>query len=95
MCSPGEEVHGICFEFVLLPHTFIKTVLTRDLFYKHLKLLIMKNLLIVFLFFMITTLSSCSVIGDIFKAGVWVGVLAVVIIVGLIIYFISRASAKK
>ena len=55
----------------------------------------MKNLLTLFLLFMITTLSSCSVIGDIFKAGVWVGVLAVVVVVGLIIYFISRASGKK
>jgi hypothetical protein len=44
---------------------------------------------------MITALSSCSVIGDIFKAGVWVGVLAVVVVVGLIIYFISRAAGKK
>jgi len=55
----------------------------------------MKNSLIFFLLLMVTTLSSCSVIGDIFKAGVWVGVLAVVIVVGLIIYFISRASGKK
>jgi|KBSSwiStaDraftv2_1062776.scaffolds.fasta_scaffold271615_3 hypothetical protein len=55
----------------------------------------MKNLLIVLLLFMMTALSSCSVIGDIFKAGVWVGVLAVVVVVGLIIYFIARAAGKK
>jgi cytosine/uracil/thiamine/allantoin permease len=55
----------------------------------------MKNLLTLFLLLMMTALSGCSVIGDIFKAGVWVGVLAVVVVVGLIIYFISRASGKK
>ena len=55
----------------------------------------MKSLLMVFLLFMITILSSCSFIGGVFKAGVWVGVVAVVIVVGLIIYIISRVSSKK
>ncbi len=32
---------------------------------------------------MVTGLSSCELIGGIFKAGVWVGVLAVVLVVGL------------
>lgn len=36
------------------------------------------------------TLSSCEVIGGIFKAGVWTGVLIVAIIIGLIIFFVSR-----
>ena len=36
------------------------------------------------------TLSSCEVIGGIFKAGVWVGVLAVVGIIALIIFLVSR-----
>ena len=75
---------GICFE-----------VASRNLFYRHIQLLIMKNILIVFFLFMITTLSSCSVIADIFKAGVWVGVLAVVAVIVLIIYIISRVSAEK
>lgn len=39
--------------------------------------------------------SSCAVIGGIFKAGVWVGVTAVVLVVGLIIYFISRGTRKS
>lgn len=36
------------------------------------------------------SLSSCQVIGDIFKAGVWAGVLMVVVVVGLIIFLIGR-----
>jgi hypothetical protein len=40
-------------------------------------------------------LSGCQAIGDIFKAGVWVGVLVVVGIVALIIFLISRGSGKN
>lgn len=40
-------------------------------------------------------LSSCEVIGGIFKAGVWVGVLAVVGVVALIIFLISRMGGRK
>lgn len=39
-------------------------------------------------------LSSCQVIGGIFKAGVWVGVLMVVFIVALILYLVSRSGKK-
>ena len=42
----------------------------------------------------ITSLSSCEVIADIFKAGVWVGVLIVVGILALIIWLISRGRRK-
>lgn len=38
--------------------------------------------------------SSCAVVESIFKAGVWVGVLVVVGIIGLIIWIISRFSRK-
>ena len=34
--------------------------------------------------------SSCQVIGDIFKAGVWSGVILVVVIVGLVIFLIAK-----
>lgn len=34
--------------------------------------------------------SSCELIGDIFKAGVWTGVLLVVLVVGLIIFIVAR-----
>jgi hypothetical protein len=41
------------------------------------------------------SLSSCEVIGGIFKAGVWVGVLIVVGIIALIVYLISRGSKNN
>jgi hypothetical protein len=40
-------------------------------------------------------LSGCTVVGGIFKAGVWVGALIVVAIIGLIIFLVSRASGKS
>jgi hypothetical protein len=39
--------------------------------------------------------SGCQVIGDIFKAGVWVGIIIVVGIIGLIIYLVNRGSNKN
>ena len=39
-------------------------------------------------------LPGCAVVGGIFKAGVWVGVLAVVFIAGIILYFVSKAGKK-
>jgi len=56
---------------------------------------LMRSLLYSILAFITVSLSSCELVGDIFKAGVWVGVLIVVAIIGLIIYLISRASGKK
>jgi hypothetical protein len=57
---------------------------------------IMKNSLYVFLFVIISmSLTSCELVGDIFKAGVWVGILAVAAIIGLIIFLISKLSGKK
>jgi len=56
----------------------------------------MKNSLYVLLFVMISiSLSSCQLVGDIFKAGVWVGILAVAAVIGLIIFLISKLSGKK
>jgi hypothetical protein len=57
---------------------------------------IMKNSLYVLLFVLISvSLTSCELIGDIFKAGVWVGILAVAAVIGLIIFLISKLSGKK
>lgn len=55
----------------------------------------MKNNLLVstLLFFSLSMLASCSVVGGIFKAGVWVGILVVVAIIALIIYFITRGKS--
>ena len=44
-----------------------------------------------FLFVVITvTLSSCSAIADIFEAGIWTGLIMVVLVVGLIGFLINR-----
>ncbi len=40
--------------------------------------------------FLTTTLASCSLIEGIFKAGVWSGVIIVVVILALIIWLISK-----
>ncbi|WP_165499796.1 hypothetical protein [Pedobacter frigidisoli] len=40
--------------------------------------------------FLCTTLSSCELIGGIFKAGVWSGVIVVVIVVALLIWILSK-----
>lgn len=36
------------------------------------------------------TLSSCEVVGGIFKTGVWVGIFLVVLVVGLILWLVGR-----
>jgi hypothetical protein len=45
--------------------------------------------------FLIGMLGGCAAIGDIFKAGVWVGVIIVLVILGLVIYLITRGSNKS
>ncbi|HET9435141.1 MAG TPA: phosphatidate cytidylyltransferase [Chitinophagaceae bacterium] len=55
----------------------------------------MKNFLYPLLLLITVSFSSCELVGDIFQAGVWVGVLIVVAIIGLIIYLVSRVSGKK
>jgi hypothetical protein len=39
------------------------------------------------------TLAGCELVGDIFQAGVWVGVIGVFVVIGLIIWFISKARS--
>jgi hypothetical protein len=48
-----------------------------------------KLLLILGFVILNTTFAGCEVIGDIFKAGIWVGIIIIVIIV-IIIYAIMR-----
>jgi hypothetical protein len=43
---------------------------------------------------LLLTFTGCSVIEGIFKAGVWVGVLMVVAVIGGIIFLISRMGKK-
>lgn len=48
-----------------------------------------------FLFFPIALLlSSCTAIGSIFKAGVWVGVMAIVIVVAIILWLVNKLNKK-
>ena len=50
-----------------------------------------KNISILFIaFFLLTTLSSCEAIAGIFKAGIWTGIIVVVLVVGLILWLIGR-----
>ena len=35
-------------------------------------------------------LAGCELVGDIFEAGVWVGVLLVILIVGLVVWLFAR-----
>lgn len=44
------------------------------------------SLFLLFLF----SLQSCELIGDIFKAGMWAGILIVVVVIGLIIWLFSK-----
>ncbi len=55
----------------------------------------MKKLSIFGLLAILVSFSSCELIGDIFEAGVWVGVLLVVGVVGLVVFLISRLFGGK
>ena len=39
---------------------------------------------------MTMTLTSCEIIGDIFQAGIWVGIILVVVVVALILWLVSK-----
>jgi hypothetical protein len=39
---------------------------------------------------LVTTLSSCELIGGIFKAGMWTGVILVVVVVALLIWIAAK-----
>ena len=54
----------------------------------------MKNASYLLLVALAFTLSSCELIGGIFKAGVWTGLIAVALVLGIIIFFISRTGRK-
>ncbi len=55
----------------------------------------MKNTLFTLLLaFMLITVQSCSLIGDIFQTGMWTGIIIVVIVVALIIFIIAKIRKK-
>lgn len=55
---------------------------------------VMKNLLITGLLLFVLSISSCQVIGGIFKAGAFVGILAVVIVIVVILGIVSMFRKK-
>jgi len=54
----------------------------------------MKKLSIVSVIILLLSLSSCQVIGGIFKAGVGVGVFIVIAIIAVIIFIIAKVAGK-
>jgi hypothetical protein len=54
----------------------------------------MKNSILPFLLVSMLFLSSCELIGDIFQAGVWSGVILVVAIIGLVLWLVFRAGRR-
>jgi len=44
----------------------------------------------VLMFFSIFSLSSCEAIGGIFKAGMWMGVILVVVVIALVLWLMSK-----
>lgn len=51
-------------------------------------------LLLSIIAFLSVTLSSCEIIGGIFKAGVWTGLILVAVVLGLIIFLFTRGGRK-
>lgn len=42
------------------------------------------------LFMLLLTMSSCEAIGGIFKAGAWTGAIAVILVIGVVIWLFSK-----
>lgn len=61
---------------------------------KHIDMKNQTNLSIALLLGFILSLSSCSVIEGIFKAGVWTGILLVIIIVAVIVFIIMKLMGR-
>jgi len=54
----------------------------------------MKNLSLLLVAIVIMSMSSCAVIGGIFKAGAVVGIIAVIVVIAIIIWVISLFRGK-
>lgn len=51
----------------------------------------MKNVSFLFVLALATTLTSCEMIGGIFKAGFWTAIILVVLVVALILWLVNKA----
>jgi surface polysaccharide O-acyltransferase-like enzyme len=56
---------------------------------------IMKPFIFLSLIFMAVTLTGCELIGDIFSAGVYTGIFAVVVIVAIVIWILVKMGNRK
>lgn len=59
------------------------------------KLFIMRKLNLLLIAMAVMTMSSCALIGGIFKAGAIVGIIAVIIVIAIIIWIISLFRGKS
>jgi len=50
-------------------------------------------ILSIILLISVVSLTGCELVGDIFKAGVWVGAILVIGIIGLVIWMFSKAGS--
>lgn len=55
----------------------------------------MKKIHLLPLLAILLSLSSCELIGDIFEAGVWVGVIMVVGVIALIIFLFGKLFGRR
>ncbi|MBC9914780.1 phosphatidate cytidylyltransferase [Chitinophaga varians] len=55
----------------------------------------MKKLTSLLFVMMAIMMTSCEVVGGIFKAGVWTGIIIVALVIALIIWLISRGSRRN
>jgi uncharacterized membrane protein YkvI len=53
------------------------------------------NKIIAFTLLVVSTmmLAGCELVGDIFEAGVWMGVILVILVVGLVVWLFSKARS--
>jgi hypothetical protein len=66
---------------------------SSSFYHKKIVLVMKKASLITLLAVVLTaSLSSCQLIGDIFKAGVWSGIILVALVLGLIIFIIAKVT---
>jgi hypothetical protein len=77
-------------------HGFVPSIDEQvSCFYDKSKRATMKKFGLFGLLLIALSLSSCELVGDIFEAGVWVGVIAVVGVIALVFFLISRAFGRK
>lgn len=48
------------------------------------------NLLLVILISLLTTFTGCEIVGGIFEAGFWVGIIVVVLIIAVVVWLVNR-----